>query len=286
MSDTVTGMRTAVSTTVTSTSASKLLAVSDLHVSFGSKAGRVDVLRGVSLDIADGEMLAVVGESGSGKSTLARALMGMVNAQRGTLRIGGDELPLDLAKRSTAHRRRIGMVFQDSSAAFDPHFTIERILREPIDLLTRRLDAPGRPYATPASLLDRVGLSANLLKRRPHELSGGQRQRVGIARALAGEPQLLICDEAVSALDVSVQAQILNLLSDVQAEQRLAILFITHDLSVVSYLADQIAVMYRGELLETGDAAQVLDRPAHAYTQRLLKAGLDLVPNPSSATAL
>ncbi|HXZ06832.1 MAG TPA: ABC transporter ATP-binding protein, partial [Paraburkholderia sp.] len=255
-------------------SASPLLVASGLHVSFGSRTNRVDALRGVSLSIARGEVLAVVGESGSGKSTLARSLIGMVRAQRGALHLGGEAVPLNLASRTLSQRRRIGMVFQDSAAAFDPRFTVERILNEPVTLLARRGAMLQGSFPTTAALLDRVGLPASVLGRRPHELSGGQRQRVGIARALAGEPQLLICDEAVSALDVSVQAQILNLIADLQCDHGLSILFITHDLSVVSYLADRIAVMVHGELIETGDAAQILDAPEHPYTRRLLDAGM------------
>ncbi|MDM0118422.1 ABC transporter ATP-binding protein [Variovorax arabinosiphilus] len=251
-----------------------LLAAHDLHVSFDGRHGRVHAVRGVSLRVHPGEVLAVVGESGSGKSTLARALMGMVPVRQGTLALGGEPVPLSASARSLAQRRQVGMVFQDSAAAFDPRFTIERILREPIELLARDAQRRQSAAAAPTALLDAVGLSANVLSRRPHELSGGQRQRVGIARALAGEPQLLICDEAVSALDVSVQAQILNLLVDLQNERGLALLFITHDLSVVSYIADRIAVMYHGELMETGEVHQVLDRPAHAYTRELLAAGL------------
>ncbi|MDM0078118.1 ABC transporter ATP-binding protein [Variovorax sp. J2P1-59] len=252
-----------------------LLAAHDLRVSFDERHGRIDALRGVSLHVQPGEVLAVVGESGSGKSTLARALLGMVPVRSGTLSLASEHLPPSAATRSVAQRRQLGMVFQDSMAALDPRFTVERILREPIALLdrgdTRRTPSDS---ATIAALLDAVGLSAALLQRRPHELSGGQRQRVGIARALAGDPKLLICDEAVSALDVSVQAQILNLLVDLQSERRLAMIFITHDLSVVSYIADRITVMYQGELLETGDVDQILDRPRHAYTQRLLAAAL------------
>lgn len=251
-----------------------LLSAEDIHVTLHGRAGRVDAVRGVSVHVHAGEVLAVVGESGSGKSTLARALLGMVTARRGSITLAGEPLPLDATQRPVEQRRRIGMVFQDSSAAFDPRFTVERILREPIELLQGRSRLRDAPSSTPAALLEAVGLSPDLLSRRPHELSGGQRQRVGIARALAGEPQVLICDEAVSALDVSVQAQILNLLVDLQTRRGLALLFITHDLSVVSYIADRIAVMYRGELLETGPADQVLDRPTHEYTRRLLAAAL------------
>lgn len=254
-----------------------LLAVDNLHVSFSARHGQVHAVQGVSLDVRPGEVLAVVGESGSGKSTLARALMGMVPVNRGHLLLNDQPISFLAAKRSVSQRRLLGMVFQDSSAAFNPRFTIERILREPIELLgsDEGHDAHRRASpVSPAELLDSVGLASSILHRRPHELSGGQRQRVGIARALAAQPQLLICDEAVSALDVSVQAQILNLLIDLQTERGLSLLFITHDLSVVSYMADRIAVMYQGQLLETGDVHQILDHPTHAYTQRLIDAGL------------
>ncbi|MDM0041308.1 dipeptide/oligopeptide/nickel ABC transporter ATP-binding protein [Variovorax sp. J22G21] len=253
-----------------------LLSARDLHVTFDGRHGRVNAVRGVSLQVKAGEVLAVVGESGSGKSTLARALMGMVAVHQGTLSLEGEPVALTASDRSLTQRRRVGMVFQDNGAAFNPRFTVERILREPLELLARDSNSVrGTPAsAATTALLDAVGLSPTVLPRRPHELSGGQRQRVGIARALAGEPQLLICDEAVSALDVSVQAQILNLLVDLQRERGLALLFITHDLSVVSYIADRVAVMYRGEVLEAGDVHQIIDQPAHAYTRRLLAAGL------------
>jgi len=251
-----------------------VLAVEDLHVSFSARHGQVHAVQGVSLEVRPGEVLAVVGESGSGKSTLARALMGMVPVSRGRLLFNEAPIAFSAAKRSLLQRRLLGMVFQDSSAAFNPRFTIERILREPIELLGADEANAGHRAVSPAELLESVGLAAGVLHRRPHELSGGQRQRVGIARALAAQPQLLICDEAVSALDVSVQAQILNLLIELQTERGLSLLFITHDLSVVSYMADRIAVMYRGQLLETGEVHQILDHPAHAYTQRLIDAGL------------
>ncbi|NTJ44079.1 ABC transporter ATP-binding protein [Agrobacterium larrymoorei] len=209
----------------------------------------------------------IVGESGSGKSTLARSVVGMVAPQTGSIALEGEHLAPSAPARTIEQRRKIGMVFQDSSSAFDPRFTVEQILREPIKLLAR-----GTPEISIRELLDLVSLPSDVLDRRARDLSGGQRQRVGIARALAGSPKLLICDEAVSALDVSVQAQILNLLVDLQAERRLSLLFITHDLAVVEYLADHIAVMYRGEFVERGVAAKVLDHPEHAYTRQLLSA--------------
>ncbi|GHU02156.1 hypothetical protein FACS1894154_12070 [Betaproteobacteria bacterium] len=247
---------------------SPFLSVRDLRVSFHSARGRVDAVRGVALDVHAGEVLAVVGESGSGKSTLARALIGMIPIQSGTMTLQGEPLARTVRGRSLAQRRRISMVFQDSGAAFNPRFTVERILMEPLKLLA----LAHQDVVRPAQLLERVRLSASLLTRYPHELSGGQRQRVGIARALAGKPDLLICDEAVSALDVSVQAQILNLLSDLQEEAGLAFLFITHDLTVVEYFADRVAVMYRGQILESGSLAEVIDTPQTDYTRRLLDA--------------
>jgi ABC-type glutathione transport system ATPase component len=223
----------------------------------------------MSFDLGAGEVFAVVGESGSGKSTLARSVVGMIAPTSGTIELDGENLAPSAQGRSVEQRRKIGMVFQDSSSAFDPRFTVEQILKEPINLLAR-----GTPDLSIRELLDLVSLPSDVLRRRARDLSGGQRQRVGIARALAGSPRLLICDEAVSALDVSVQAQILNLLGDLQVERGLSLLFITHDLSVVEYLADHIAVMYRGDLVESGKAADVLDRPEHEYTRQLLSAAL------------
>ncbi|KAF1021730.1 MAG: Oligopeptide transport ATP-binding protein OppF [Paracidovorax wautersii] len=246
-----------------------LLDVAGIDVAFDGAHGTVHAVRDVSLQVHRGEVLAIVGESGSGKSTLARSIMGMVPARSGVLTLEGGTLARSVRQRTLAQRRSIGMVFQDSGAAFDPRFTVQRILEEPLRSLAQAgLSGAG---TTPARLLDDVGLSRSMLERRPHELSGGQRQRVGIARALATAPELLICDEAVSALDVSVQAQILNLLAHLQAERQLSFLFITHDISVVEYFADRIAVMYQGRLLETGDAAEVLDHPQQAYTRRLLE---------------
>ncbi len=247
--------------------AAPLLEVNGLQVDFHGAHGLVQAVRQVSFSLQRGEVLAIVGESGSGKSTLARAVMGMTPPRAGRVLLDGVPLAPAARARTLAQRQRLSMVFQDSAAAFDPRFTVRRILAEPLNLIER-----GRAGAAPEAeqLLAKVGLPAALLGRYPHELSGGQRQRVGIARALACAPDLLICDEAVSALDVSVQAQILNLLSDLQQSLGLAFLFITHDLAVVEYFADRIGVMYRGELLEIDEAATVLDAPAHAYTRTLL----------------
>jgi peptide/nickel transport system ATP-binding protein len=247
-----------------------LLSANGLSVWFHGAAGRTDAVRNVSLDIKAGEVLAIIGESGSGKSTLARALLGMITPGHGSLLMDGSPLPGPASKRTRAQRRRISMVFQDSSAAFNPRFTVEQVLLEPLRLMGTQREAGAKQH--PAALLEQVSLSSSLLSRRPHELSGGQRQRVGIARALASEPDLLICDEAVSALDVSVQAQILNLLSDLQANRGLAFLFITHDLGVVEYFADRLAVMFAGQILETGSLSAVLDHPQTDYTRKLLDA--------------
>lgn len=240
-----------------------LLSASGISVSFRRSHKMIQALRGVSLSVTRGEVLAIVGESGSGKSTLARAIMGMIPFN-GLVALEGETLPKRTRERSQAQRRRVSMVFQDNASGFDPRFTVERILLEPL----RFMDTVSE--VTPTQLLDSVGLSAEFLRRRPHELSGGQRQRVGIARALAGNPDLLICDEAVSALDVSVQAQILNLLAGLQVKRQLAFIFITHDLGVVQYFADRVAVMRDGDIVEYGALAEVLDHPRHPYTKQLL----------------
>jgi len=244
-----------------------LLRVRDLHVRF-PKAIK-DAVGGVSFDLNVNEVLGVVGESGSGKSTIARALMGMVEPYKGTIELEGMAVASTARRRPLSERRRLSMVFQDSLAAMAPHFTVERIVNEPL-VLTGALRSDGA--RTARGLLESVGLAPDVLTRHPSELSGGQRQRVQLARALASKPDLLICDEAVSALDVSVQAQILNLLVDLQASAGLAILFITHDLSVVEYLADRVLVMHSGELVEEGPMHQVLDAPREPYTRRLLEA--------------
>lgn len=242
-----------------------LLSVDQLDVTFDGPRGLVRAVRQVSFQLQAREVLAIIGESGSGKSTLARAVMGMIPNRAGRIALNGEPLAAAAGARSRAQRRRLGMVLQDSGAAFDPRFTVRRILLEPLRSLRGEQDSPA-----PERLLEDVGLSAALLDRYPHELSGGQCQRLSIARALACSPSLLICDEAVSALDLSVQAQILNLLSNLQERRGLAFLFITHDVAVVEYLADRIAVMYRGEILECAPAADVLDRPSHPYTRALL----------------
>jgi oligopeptide/dipeptide ABC transporter ATP-binding protein len=251
--------------------AAPLLAVRDLRVSFATAAGRVRALDGVDLDVLPGETLAVVGESGCGKSTLARAIVGLVRAEAGSIRHRGRELVAGgrgaaraterTTQRTTA--RGIQLVFQDPTASLDPRLPIGAQLAEALRLA-------GRDAAESAALLADVGLAAEHASRRPHELSGGQCQRACIARALAVRPELLICDEAVSALDVSVRAQILNLLASLQERLGLAIVFIAHDLAVVRHVASRVAVLYLGRVVEEGPAELVLGAPRHPYTQALL----------------
>jgi len=236
-----------------------LLAVRDLRVSFSTAAGRVRALDGVDLDVLPGETLAVVGESGCGKSTLARAIVGLVGPDAGSIRYRGQELVG--AKRGA--RRGIQLVFQDPGASLDPRLAIG-------DQLAEALGLAGRAAGESASLLADVGLAREHARRRPHELSGGQRQRACIARALALRPEILICDEAVSALDVSVRAQILNLLASLQERLGLALLFVAHDLAVVRHVAARVAVLYLGRVVEEGAAEGVLATPRHPYTQALL----------------
>jgi peptide/nickel transport system ATP-binding protein len=228
------------------------LSVDSLEVHWGS----VHAVRGVSFEIARGETLGLVGESGCGKTSLARALVKLVEPTRGTVRFEDPQ-------------RRMQLVFQDPQAALDPRMTVAAALEEPLLIA-------GLPRGRVPALLEAVGLGAELLTRLPRELSAGQRQRVNIARALAVEPTLLILDEPVSALDVSVQAQVLNLLAELQKSRGLTYLFISHDLAVVAHVATRIAVMHEGRIVELGPAEQVIVTPQHAYTKTLLDAAAKL----------
>jgi oligopeptide transport system ATP-binding protein len=223
----------------------------------------------VSLMILPGQTMAVVGESGSGKTTLARCAAGATTPDSGVVLFGGAAVQMWRSRTPLEQRRRIQMIFQDPSASLDPRMRAGDAIAEGIRL--HRLRSDSRAVAGRVrEIFDLVGLPGSTADRLPHELSGGQRQRVAIARAVAVEPSLLICDEAVSALDVSVQAQVLNLFLDLQRELQLTYLFVTHDLGVVRQVADQIAVMYRGRIVEQGPAKAVLDAPAHPYTELLL----------------
>ncbi|MGC4749629.1 ABC transporter ATP-binding protein [Micromonospora sp. DT201] len=243
------------------------LEIEDLVMHFGP----VRAVDGVSLTIPRGRVTALVGESGSGKSTVGRCVVRLVEPTAGTVQIAGTDVTHLSRRRLRPHRGAVSIVFQDPAASLDPRMLVGEIVAEPLRLAGKRISRRERE-ARVAGQLERVGLRAEVARRYPHELSGGQRQRVSIARALISEPMLLIADEPTSALDVSVQASVLNLLADLQRDIGFACLFITHDLSAVEYLADDIAVMYLGQLVEKGTRERIFARPAHPYTQALLSA--------------
>lgn len=250
-----------------------LLAVHDLSKHFPAVAGPIRAVDGVTFAVDRGETLALVGESGCGKTTLARLIARLTPPTTGTVIFDGDDLTAMSTKRLRTVRARLQIVFQDPFSSLDPRMTVGQILAEPLANV-------GLPRALRASrgleLLDWVGLPRTVAGRRAHELSGGQCQRVGIARALATDPSFLVCDEPVSALDVSIQAQILELLAELQTRLGLTCLFISHDLAVVAHVADRVAVMHRGRLVELGPVAAVFARPEHPCTRALL----DAVPLP------
>lgn len=257
-----------------------LLEVRDLAVHYPIRRGAwgrtrdwVKAVDGVDFDLHAGETLALLGESGCGKTTTGKALLRLLDGPRigGSARLGGAELLTADGRTLQRLRRQIQIVFQDPFASLDPRMRIAATLEQGLLALRPELDAAERQRRA-AALVERVGLPGDTLQRFPHEFSGGQRQRIAIARALIVEPRVLVCDEPTSALDVSVQAQILDLLRELQAERGLAYLFITHNFGVVEYLADRIAVMDGGRIVEQGSAERVLRAPAHAMTQRLLAA--------------
>jgi oligopeptide/dipeptide ABC transporter ATP-binding protein len=239
----------------------------------------VHAIDGVSFTIGRGEVLALVGESGCGKSTLALTLMGLERATAGSVKIEGEEIGALKGPQMQALRRRIQMIFQDPYESLNPIMTIGDIVAEPLGVHKLARDKRERQERVVKALED-AGLkpAENFVNRRPHELSGGQRQRVSIAGALVLEPQVLLADEPVSMLDVSIRAEILNLLLELRRTRGISILFITHDLGTVGYIADRIAVMYLGRIVELGPAEQILRRPQHPYTKALLS--VVPVPNP------
>jgi ABC-type glutathione transport system ATPase component len=249
-----------------------------------ANASGVRAVDDVSLDIYAGETLGLVGESGSGKSTLGRLILRLIEPTSGS--IGFEERDLLAAGRGDMRRMRRDMqiIFQDPFASLDPRFRVEDIIAEPLIIHGSGRNAEenlsrAKRGARVAELLRAVGLDESARKRFPHEFSGGQRQRIGIARALALRPKFIVCDEPVSALDVSVGAQIVNLLAQLQRDFGLAYLFISHSMPVVRYLSTRIAVMYRGKIVEVGDTEQITTRPAHAYTQSLLEATPEIEVN-------
>lgn len=240
----------------------------------------VHAVKNLSIDIPEGETVGIVGESGSGKSTLGKAILNVLNLTAPDVRISGEVLLnengkyvdiMSLSKKELVHYRpKMQMIFQDPFSSLNPRMIVKDIIREPLDIHTDLSQSSKDDKVR--WLLEKVGLSGEQQMRYPHEFSGGQRQRIGIARALATEPKIIIADEPVSALDVSIQAQVINLMMDLQEEFKLTILFIAHDLSVVKHISSHIGVMYLGDLVESGNSDTIFKAPQHDYTKKLLKA--------------
>ncbi|MGW2032467.1 MULTISPECIES: ABC transporter ATP-binding protein [Streptomyces] len=240
-------------------------------VLFRKQVGAVRAVDGVDFTLAQGETLGIVGESGCGKSTVARLLCGLERPTAGTVTFRGEDITRLSGKALKAVRRNIQMVFQDPYTSLNPRMTVGDIIGEPYDIHPEAAPRGDRRRRV-RELLDVVGLDPEYANRYPHQFSGGQRQRIGIARALALRPEIIVADEPVSALDVSVQAQVVNLLARLQADFGLSYLFIAHDLSVVRHISDRVAVMYLGRIVETGRDTEIYDHPTHPYTQALLSA--------------
>ncbi|MFG1374057.1 oligopeptide/dipeptide ABC transporter ATP-binding protein [Xanthobacter oligotrophicus] len=251
-----------------------LLSVEDLHVGYTAGGSVLRAVDGVSFTVEAGETVGLVGESGCGKSTLAKVLLRLVDPSAGRVVFDGTDVGGLKGAPLKAYRRQAQMVFQDPFASLNPRHTVGEILKGPLDV--HGIGARQEREAAAGAALERVGLPREALRRYPHEFSGGQRQRLGIARALILSPRLVICDEPVSALDLSIQAQILNLLSRMKADLGLSYLFISHDLSVVRYFADRVLVMYLGRIVESGSWQAIFNRPLHPYTRALMEA----VPTP------
>lgn len=243
-----------------------LLSIRDLKVHFGE----VKAVDGVSLDIRSGETLGLVGESGCGKSTLGRAILRLTEPTSGKVLFRDRDMAKLSGRQLREHRRHLQIIFQDPYASLNPRMTVGQIVREPLDTfhLARGREADARVR----ELLETVGLSSRFIKRYPHEFSGGQRQRIGIARALAVDPEFIVADEPISALDVSIQAQILNLLEKLRREKKLTYLFISHDLRAIRHVSDRVAVMYLGKLVELADSQTIYDEPLMPYTKALISA--------------
>jgi oligopeptide transport system ATP-binding protein len=255
-----------------------LLQVRNLVKQFPIKGGllqrtvdRVHAVDGVSFSIAAGETLGMVGESGCGKSTTGRCILRLIEPSSGEVRFNGQDVTAMNPQALREVRRDMQIIFQDPFASLNPRMTVEAIIGEALTIhkLTK---SPADYQARVVDLLETVGLNADHMRRFPHEFSGGQRQRIGIARALAVEPRFIVCDEPVSALDVSVQAQIVNLLQDLQEQLGLSYLFIAHDLAVVEHISDHVLVMHHGKIVESAPAAEIYENPKHDYTRKLLAA--------------
>ncbi len=258
---------------------SRTLSVTDLKVHFPISSGflirrhtgAVKAVDGVSFDVAPGETLGLVGESGSGKTTTGRAILQLQRPTSGSVQFRGVELTAVSAKHMRPFRSEMQIIFQDPYGSLNPRMSAGQIVGEPLTVHGLAGDKNQRRDRV-AELLERVGMNPAMIGRYPHEFSGGQRQRIGIARALAGEPSFIVCDEPVSALDVSIQAQILNLLTDLQAEFNISYLFIAHDLSVVRHISDRVAVMYLGKIMELASSEDLYENPTHPYTRALMSA--------------
>lgn len=231
----------------------------------------VRAVDGVSFELGNARTLGLVGESGCGKTTLGRAILGLSPVTEGSIFFEGQDIASLSGSELRRHRRKIQMIFQDPYSSLDPLMTIEQILGEPLDIHRLYSNSTERREKI-LSLMDWVGLDPSQAKRYPHEFSGGQRQRIGIARALALSPRMIVCDEPVSALDVSIQAQIMNLLMDIQEREKISYLFISHDLALVQHACHRVAVMYLGRIVEEGSVEEIRSRPLHPYTQALWNA--------------
>jgi len=256
-------------------------------VVFQRRIGAVRAVDGVSFDVRRGETLGIVGESGCGKSTTARLMLALLEPTSGTIAFEGEDLRARKGERLKALRRDMQMIFQDPYSSLNPRKTVGSIIGEPFAVHGLRKGEGARRRAV-AELMERVGLSPEHYNRHPHEFSGGQRQRIGVARALALEPKLIVADEPVSALDVSIQAQILNLLRQLQRELGLTLVLIAHDLAVVRHMCDRVAVMHLGKIVELADADELYRHPRHPYTRALLAAvpgtaAYSSSPSPSSS---
>ncbi len=259
--------------------AGPLLSVRGLSKVFATTGGDVQALSDVSFDIPRGSIAGLVGESGSGKTTLGRCVLRLIEPTAGAVLFDGEDLIKSASPAMRAFRKRMQIIFQDPYSSLNPRMRVRDIIGEA--LIAHRIGSSRADRrAIVASLLEEVGLEADHMSRYPHEFSGGQRQRIGIARALAVEPEFIVADESVSALDVSVQAQILNLIQELRDRRDLTVLFIAHDLSVVEYLCDEIVVLYLGRVVETGPAREVYRTPRHPYTRALLSAAP--VPDPAA----